>query len=107
MLGYTAPLTLQEAVRMLTGAPGVAKILSGGTDLLVQLRSGRTKPDLIVDIKKIPGISGIRERDGAFVIGAATPGTKMTLKVKLHYWREGRVEYVELPQDAALDLSGK
>jgi CO/xanthine dehydrogenase FAD-binding subunit len=50
------------------------RVLSGGTDLLVQLRSGRAKPDLIVDIKKIPDMSGIRERDGAFVIGAATPG---------------------------------
>lgn len=74
MLDYTAPSTVEEAVRILAGAPGIAKVLSGGTDLLVQLRSGRTKPGLIVDIKKIPGISGIRERDGAFVIGASTPG---------------------------------
>jgi carbon-monoxide dehydrogenase medium subunit len=74
MLAYTAPSTVEEAVRALAGASGVAKVLSGGTDLLVQLRSGRAKPDLIVDTKKIPGISGIRERDGSFVIGAATPG---------------------------------
>src|SRR5664279_3614631 len=74
MLDYTAPSTVEEAIRILAAAPGTAKVLSGGTDLLVQLRSGRTKPDLIVDIKKIPGMSGIRERDGAFVIGAATPG---------------------------------
>jgi carbon-monoxide dehydrogenase medium subunit len=73
-LAYTAPSTVEDAVRVLAGASGVAKILSGGTDLLVQLRSGRTKPDLIVDTKKIPGMSGIREQDGAFVIGAATPG---------------------------------
>jgi FAD binding domain in molybdopterin dehydrogenase len=32
------------------------------------------KPDLIVDIKRIPELLGIRERDGNFVIGAATPG---------------------------------
>ena len=74
MLSYIAPSTVEEAIRILAEAPGTAKVLSGGTDLLVQLRSGRTKPDLIVDIKKIPGMSGIRERDGAFVIGAATPG---------------------------------
>ena len=73
MLNYTAPSTVEEAVRMLAEAPGTAKVLSGGTDLLVQLRSGRTKPGLIVDIKKIPGISDIRERDGGFVIGASTP----------------------------------
>src|SRR5579864_8909598 len=74
MLDYTAPSTVEEAVRILAEAPGTAKVLSGGTDLLVQLRSGRAKPGLIVDIKKIPGISGIRERDGGFVIGASTPG---------------------------------
>jgi carbon-monoxide dehydrogenase medium subunit len=74
MLAYTAPTTVEEAVRALAAASGVAKVLSGGTDLLVQLRSGRAKPDLIVDIKKIPDMSGIRERAGGFVIGAATPG---------------------------------
>jgi carbon-monoxide dehydrogenase medium subunit len=74
MLAYTAPSTVEEAVRALAGASGTAKVLSGGTDLLVQLRSGRTRPDLIVDAKNIPGMSGISERDGGFVIGAATPG---------------------------------
>jgi carbon-monoxide dehydrogenase medium subunit len=73
MLEYTAPPTVDEAVRVLAATPA-AKILSGGTDLLVQLRSGRSKPGLIVDIKNIPGISGIRAQDGGFVIGAATPG---------------------------------
>src|SRR5262249_9560964 len=73
-LAYTAPSSVEDAVRALAGASGTAKVLSGGTDLLVQLRSGRVKPDLIVDTKKIPGISGISERDGGFVIGAATPG---------------------------------
>jgi carbon-monoxide dehydrogenase medium subunit len=48
--------------------------VSGGTDLLVQLRSGRLSPGLIVDLKKIPGAIGIRESDGGFVIGASTPG---------------------------------
>jgi CO/xanthine dehydrogenase FAD-binding subunit len=96
MLGYTAPLTVEEAVRMLATAPGVAKILSGGTDLLVQLRCGRTKPDLIVDIKRIPGISGIRERDGAFVIGAATPGAVIGECEALQQAWPGVVEAVNL-----------
>ncbi len=72
-LSYIAPATIAEAVSALAGAAGSARILSGGTDLLVQLRSGRVKPDLIVDAKKIPGMLGIREQAGAFVIGAATP----------------------------------
>ena len=79
-LGYAAPSTIEDAVRILAGASGVAKVLSGGTDLLVQLRSGRIKPDLIVDTKKIPGISGIREENGAFIIGAATSGAMSLLR---------------------------
>jgi CO/xanthine dehydrogenase FAD-binding subunit len=74
MLAYTAPASVEEAVKALAGVSGTAKVLSGGTDLLVQLRSGRLKADLIVDTKKIPGISGIREEGGGFVIGAATSG---------------------------------
>jgi CO/xanthine dehydrogenase FAD-binding subunit len=74
MLAYTAPTTVEEAVRALAGASGIVKVLSGGTDLLVQLRSGRAKPDLIIDVKNIPGMAGIAERDGGFVIGAATSG---------------------------------
>ena len=39
--------------------------------------------------------------------GDAAPGAEKTLKVKLHYWRQGVVKYVELPQDSALDLTGR
>src|SRR5215470_1069989 len=77
MPAYTAPTSVEDAVRALAGASGVAKVLSGGTELLVQLRSGRLTADLIVDTKKIPGISGIREEGGGFVIGAATSGAEI------------------------------
>ena len=73
-LSFAAPTSVDEAVKMLAGASGMAKVLAGGTDLLVQLRSGRMKPDLIVDTKRIPGMIGIREEANQFVIGASTPG---------------------------------
>ena len=76
-LNYAAPTSVPDAIKLLSGASGLAKVLSGGTDLLVQLRAGRVKPELIVDTKKIPGISGIRETDGGWVIGAATSGAEI------------------------------
>ena len=40
----------------------------------------------------------------AELFGPAAPGGEQTLKVKLHYWRDGVVKYREFPQDSALDL---
>ncbi len=76
-LSYAAPTSVPDAIKLLAGAAGLAKVMSGGTDLLVQLRSGRTSPELIVDTKKIPGIVGIRETESGFVIGAATSGAEI------------------------------
>jgi len=41
----------------------------------------------------------------AELFGEASPGAEKTLKVKVHYWREGTVKYREFPRDAALDLT--
>ena len=96
-LNYAAPTSVDEAVKLLANASGVAKVLSGGTDLLVQLRSGRLRPDLIVDTKKLPGIIGIRkEADGSFVIGAATPGADIEADAELKQAWPGVVEAMDL-----------
>ncbi len=71
-LDYLAPATADEAVKALGGAG--ARAMAGGTDLLVQLRAGRAKPNVIVDLKRIAGAVGIRQEAGAFIIGAATSG---------------------------------
>lgn len=71
---YAAPKTVDEAVGLLANASGAARVMSGGTDLIIQMRSGRVRPDLIVDIKKIDGTIGIREEADGWHIGAATPG---------------------------------
>ena len=75
---YVAPGTLDEAVSAFAAAGSAARILAGGTDLLVQMRSGLVRPGLIVDIKKIAEMTSIAETaDGGFRIGAAVTGAAL------------------------------
>ena len=74
-LRYLAPTSLDEAIGAFAKAGSAARILAGGTDLLVQMRSGVLKPGVIVDIKKIPEMTVIEQTaDGGFCIGAAVSG---------------------------------
>jgi CO/xanthine dehydrogenase FAD-binding subunit len=75
---YEAPETLDAAVALLAKAPGEARVLAGGTDLLVQLKTDLIQPDLVVDIKRIGEVRRItREADGGFRIGAAVTGAEL------------------------------
>jgi carbon-monoxide dehydrogenase medium subunit len=93
-LAYVAPTSPEEAAKALA-AKG-ARALSGGTDLLVQLRAGRVRPEAIVDLKRIPGAIGVREEKGGFVIGAATPGIALGEDAKLAKAWPGVVEAANL-----------
>jgi carbon-monoxide dehydrogenase medium subunit len=70
---YEAPKTLAAAVALLAGASGPARLLAGGTDLLIQMRGGRVEPELLVDIKGISEMTSIVAEDGVFRFGAAVP----------------------------------
>jgi carbon-monoxide dehydrogenase medium subunit len=72
---YLSPNTLDEAIKAFAAGGSAARILAGGTDLLVQMRSGAVRPGVIVDIKKIAEMTAIEETaGGGFRIGAAVPG---------------------------------
>ena len=71
---YLAPSTVADAVKALGEAKGAGRILAGGTDLIVQMRGGRAKPGVIIDIKRIPGMLEIGVNKDGFLIGAAVPG---------------------------------
>ena len=68
---YEAPRTLEAATALLAAANGQARVLAGGTDLLIQLRAGRVTPGLLVDIKGIPEMTSIVTENGGFRFGAA------------------------------------
>ncbi len=68
---YTSPETFDEAMTLLTRANGSARLLAGGTDLLVQLRADLIEPDVVIDLKRLPGMRQIEVRDDGFAIGAA------------------------------------
>src|ERR1700709_2554480 len=79
-----APRTLDEAIGAFAAAGSAARIMAGGTDLLVQMRAGVVRPGLIVDIKKIAEMTAIEETaDGGSRIGAAeVPNPKQPQGVK-------------------------
>jgi CO/xanthine dehydrogenase FAD-binding subunit len=70
-LAYKIPSTLQEAYELLWGAAGKAKVIAGGTDLVLRLRCGDVKPAFLIDITRIPELQGIREENGFITIGAS------------------------------------
>lgn len=75
---YLAPTSLDEAVGAYAATDGAARILAGGTDLLVQMQSGLTKPGMIVDVKKIPELMAVEETaGGGFIVGAAVSGATL------------------------------
>lgn len=51
---YQSVNSIEEALTLLSDDQRLVKILSGGTDLLVQLREGNQHADLLIDVKKIP-----------------------------------------------------
>ena len=69
---YIAPQTLDEAVRTLAQHGEDAKVLAGGHSLLPLMKFRLANPKLLIDLRKIPGLSGIKEQDGKIVVGAFT-----------------------------------
>ena len=68
---YEAPTTASAAVNLLAAATGPARVLAGGSDLLIQMRSRMQEPALLVDLKGIPEMTTLVAENGGFRIGAA------------------------------------
>jgi carbon-monoxide dehydrogenase medium subunit len=68
---YHRPASLEDALNLLAGADE-PKILSGGQTLLPTMKQHLAAPSDLVDVRKIPGMRGVRVEGGHLVIGAAT-----------------------------------
>jgi CO/xanthine dehydrogenase FAD-binding subunit len=93
---YEAPESLEGAVALLAGASGEARVLAGGTDLLVQMRADVVDPELIVDIKRIRETRIVTEENGGWRIGAAVTGAELKEHTSLKQVWPGVVEAANL-----------
>lgn len=95
-VNFERPSSLDEAATILANANGNAKVMAGGTDLLVQMHAGAIAPQLIVDLKEIPELKRIEETVEGFVVGAAVSGAELEEHESLKKEWPGVVEAVNL-----------
>ncbi len=69
---YLEPASVEEAVGLLARYGPEARVLAGGTDLIVQMKMERLAPRYLVSIGRVPGLDGIVAQDGHTRIGART-----------------------------------
>ena len=73
---YAAPTTVQEALGLLAGADAAGdevKVLAGGQSLIPVMKLRLADPALVIDLGRIPGLSGITDDGDFLTIGAMTP----------------------------------
>lgn len=68
---FEQPKTAEAASALLASTQGLAKVLSGGTDLLIHMRNGNIKPELVLDVKAIAEMNTIAVENGGYRFGAA------------------------------------
>jgi len=94
---YKIPNTIEEAIELLWQEEGKAKIIAGGTDLVIGLRNGHHTPNLIVDITKIEELRKIEERNGTISIGAAVTHSEVSSSPLIK-------KYAKVLSDAASEI---
>ncbi len=69
---WAEPQNIEQAMALLAKGGGRAAMMAGGTDLITEIKEGVAQPDLVIDLRSIPGLSFInKEKDGVH-IGAMT-----------------------------------
>jgi len=90
------PEDLSEAIELLAGEPA-ARLLAGGTDLIIGLRDGSIEAPLVIDVKRIRELdASIANAGGGLVIGARTAMTEIAADPRI------RARYTALAEGAAV-----
>ena len=95
-LRYEAPDSVASAIKLLAAAGGPTRILAGGTDVIVQMEMDMIDPELLLDIKHIPGLREIKAENGGFRIGATVSGMEMMEHAALCATWPGLIDGVKL-----------
>jgi carbon-monoxide dehydrogenase medium subunit len=74
---YVAPASIEEALTALRDGGEDAKLLAGGHSLLPLMKLRLAAPTLLVDLRRVPGLSGIARENGGWRIGAMTTHAAM------------------------------
>lgn len=74
---YTAPESLDDAIKALADGGEDAKLLAGGHSLLPLMKLRLAAPTLLVDLRKVPGLHGVQRENGSWRIGAMTPHAEL------------------------------
>lgn len=75
---YASPKSVDEVVALLQKKGDMARVLSGGTDLLVALREGRRRAEVVVDVKRLPETTELSfDPQQGLTLGAAVPCYRM------------------------------
>ena len=69
---YHAPTSVKEAIGLLGKLGEDAKLLAGGHSLVPMMKFRLAQPKHLIDLRKVPGLSGIRQDGNTLVIGAMT-----------------------------------
>ncbi|WP_338833122.1 6-hydroxypseudooxynicotine dehydrogenase complex subunit alpha [Moorella humiferrea] len=67
---YFIANSTEEALAMLAARPG-ARVIAGGTDLVIDLKEEKRQVNTLVDVSRIPELKVIEEKDGEIILGGA------------------------------------
>ena len=93
---FASPTSVDEAIAALAADGAGAAILAGGTDLLVQARTGLRNPGLYVDIKRIPELMALEIDAGGLRLGASVPAAQIFENQAVRSMYPGLSEAVDL-----------